>query len=174
MPIIYIIHKGWGAEEVPILNTNQKNWVPSDFVKMYVEMGKEAYLKYEEFNKRYGLTHHANMFLLLGGSRKKDTIRSFEKGTFEIKKWNWANIMAKQILELKEYYPGFKRFGFIAAYVHLTADKNFDHAVLMEKLQFQSRKLVDCTTVDEYYELLREIYNFRTRTESRIIKQIEV
>lgn len=166
MPIIYIIHKGWGAKEVPILNTNQKNWNPSDFVKMYSESGNDNYIKYKEFQERFGFTHGANILLLHGSSRiqgNSNINKAFNEGKFEVKRWVVANIHAKNLVQLKEYYPGYKRFGFVAAYLQLTSDKNFDHAILMEKLSYQSRKLVDCTTVGEYYELLREIYNFRAR-----------
>lgn len=174
MPIIYIIHNGWGAKEVPILNTNQKNWNPSDFVKMYAESGNNHYIQYKEFSERFAFTHHANVMLLQGGAAVTKQTKKFNEGLFEVRKWTWANIIAKQIVELKAYYPGYKRAAFVMAYVQLSRDKNFDHVVLIDKLQFQSRKLVDCTTVGEFYELLREIYNFRARNGSRIIKQIEV
>lgn len=176
MPIIYIVHKGWGSKEVPILNTNQKNWNPSDFVKMYSESGNENYLKYKEFQERYGFTHSANLLLLQGGSVSRGNNSSlakvFNEGKFEVKKWMWANIIAKQLIELKVYYPGYKRYGFVAAYLQLALDPKFEHETLMSKLTFQSRKLVDCTTVNEYYELLREIYNFKARTE-RILTVME-
>lgn len=168
MPIIYIIHKGWGETEVPILNTNQKNWLPSDFVKMYSEMGKEDYTKYKEFSERYGFTHHANILLLSGGSIKSKQTKLFNEGKFEVKKWMWANMIAKQILDLKPHYAGYKRSSFVSAYIQISMDNKFNHTVLMEKMQYQSRKLVDCTTVSEYYELLLEIYNYRTRTGAKV------
>lgn len=177
MPILYIVHRGWGAKEVPILNTNQKNWNPSDFVKMYTDLGNANYAQYKEFSDRYGFNHGANMLLLSGhqmAGGKHGINRKFVDGKFEVRKWMWANITAKQIIELKEFYQGYKRYGFVAAYVQLSMDKNFDHAILMDKVQYQSRKLVDCTTVAEFYELLREIYNFKARNANRIIRLVEV
>lgn len=167
MPIIYIIHKGWGVKEVPILNTNQKNWNPSDFVKMYSQSGNEHYVKYKEFQDRYGFTHSANLYLLTGGRPSKAN-KDFNEGRFEVKKWVSANIHARQIIELKQYYAGYKRSGFVAAYLQLAVDSKFDHNILMNKISFQSRKLVDCSTIGEYYELLREIYNFKQRNGNTI------
>jgi hypothetical protein len=169
MPIVYIIHKGWGEKEVPILNTNQKNWLPSDFVKMYCEAGNNDYIQYKEFSERYGFIHHANVILLAG--RGHDTTKDFNEGRFRVTKWHRANIMAKNLVELKEYYGGYKRSNFVSAYLNLAADPKFDHQILMDKLSYQSRKLVDCTTTKEFYELLREIYNFKSRNESRISKE---
>lgn len=176
MPVIYIIHKGWGANEVPILNTNQKNWNPSDFVKMYVEQGNDNYIKYKEFSERYGFTHHANLLLLTGKSSNgrsgnNNSKHEFGEGTFQVKKWLWANLVAKQIVDFKPLYAGFKRFAFVKAFIMIQSDKNYDHAVMADKLIYQSRKLVDCTTIEEYYELLREIYNFKARNGSRIVKR---
>lgn len=175
MPIIYITHKGWGVNEVPILNSNQRNWNPSDFVKMYCDTGNEHYQKYHEFKERYGFTHGANLLLLQGHvwAKRGGASKLFNDGRFEVTKWVVANIHAKNLIELKQYYPGYKRYGFVNAYLQLAADKNFDHATLMEKVTYQSRKLVDCTTVNEYYELLREIYNFKARNGSKIITVIE-
>jgi len=169
MPIIYIIHRGWGPKEVPVLNTNQKNWNPSDFVKMYSESGMDDYIQYKEFADRYGFTHNANVILLSGGHDKSKRTKDFNEGRFKVRKWMWANLMAKQIIELKPFYAGYKKSSFISAYLRLASDKNFDHALLMDKVQYQSRKLVDCTTVSEYYDLLREIYNYRTRNGHRIV-----
>lgn len=178
MPVIYIIHEGWGADQVPILNSHQKNWNPSDFVHMYCDLGNENYKQYLEFQERYAFNHGANLLLLHGngssGKKKHEITRLFAEGKFEVKKWNWANIIAKQIIELKPFYAGYKRYGFVSAYLQLATDKNFDHAILMDKVQAQQRKMVDCTTVSEFYEMLREIYNFRARNGSRIITKIEV
>lgn len=175
LPIIYIIHKGWGAKEVPILNTNQKNWNPSDFVKMYCDMGNDNYIKYREFTELYGFTHSANLLLLIGtrgtgNSKSANYNKAFGEGKFVIKKWTVANILAKNLVELRQYYAGYKRASFVSAYLKMAADPNFDHSILMEKIVYQSRKLVDCTSIEEYYELLREIYNFKNRNGKLIDK----
>lgn len=162
MPVIYIIHDGWGAKEVPILNTHQKNWKPSDYVHMYSEMGKEDYKQYDEFSKRFGFTHNANLLLLNGASGYKLNA-SFNEGTFKVTKWVRANILGRQIIQFKSYYPGFKRQSFIMAYLQLADEKNFEHDQLMDKIAFQSRKMVHCTTTGEYFSMLKEIYNYKAR-----------
>lgn len=172
LPIIYIIHKGWGPKEVPILNTNQKNWNPSDFVKMYGDLGNDNYLKYKEFVELYGFTHGANLLLLNGSSHggRNNSNKTFCEGNFVIKKWNAANITAKNIIDFKQYYAGYKRTSFVTAYLKIASDGNFDHSILMEKMVYQSRKLVDCTSIEEYYEILREVYNFKNRNGKLIDK----
>lgn len=158
MPIIFTIHKGWGEKEVPVLNTHQKNWNPSDFVKMYAEIGNDNYKKYAEFVSRYGFTHHANL-LLLGGGRDIE----FKEGLFRVKKWDFANIKAKEITEIKVFYEGIKRYAFVSAYLQVSQDSSFEHKTFLEKLKYQSRKLVDCTTTADYFELIKEIYNYRKK-----------
>jgi hypothetical protein len=165
LPILYIIHKGWGEEEIPILNTNQKNWNPSDFVKMYCDMGNEHYIKYKEFQDLYGFTHNTNLLLLRGvGKENKKTVHKlFQEGTFTVTKWAQANAIAKNLYDFKEFFNYFKQTNFVVAYLQLASEKGFQHEFLLHKLRFQSRKLVGCTTVEEYYDLLKEIYNYRTR-----------
>lgn len=161
-PVIFIIHDGWSVKEVPVLNTNQKNWNPSDFLDLYCSLGKNDYLRYKEFNDHYGFSHRVTMMLLANqdGTRHKD----FNEGNFKITKWTQANLLATEITSLKEFYEGYKRAGFVAAYMQLHALKDFKRDVLIQKLRYQSRKLVDCVTVEEYLDLIREIYNYKAKS----------
>ena len=167
-PIIYIIHKGWGSVEVPVLNSKQKNWNPYDYVDQYIVLGVEDYKRYKEFAQAFGFPHNTNLILLQGGSRN-NADRDFVEGNFKILKWTWANLIANNLVSLKDVYPGYKRFKFVSAYIRIQALKGFEHKVLLGKLAYQSRKLVDCTTVDEYFELLREIYNYKSQSSTHRI-----
>lgn len=168
-PIIYIIHKGWGAKEIPVLNTNQKNWIPSDFLGYYLAAGNKDYEVYKHFSDHYGFTHGVNLMLLTGRTDGKSINNLFDCGKFKATKLNQANEIAKQLHGIREYYPGYKRRGFVGAFCKLRTLSNYNHDQLIDKLKYQSRKLVDCTTVDEYFDLIKEIYNYKTRNnENRI------
>lgn len=172
-PIIYVIHKGWGVKEIPVLNTHQKNWNPSDFVRMYTALGIKDYELYEEFTERYGFPHNTNILLLTGGQNSRGKSRSvnaiFSEGKFKVTKWLAGIKHADALKQIGESYEGYKRKNFVAAYLELSKSKNFRHEQLIEKLSYQSRKLVDCTSTEQYYDLLREIYNYKTQLDANRI-----
>lgn len=164
LPILYIIHKGWGVDDIPILNTNQKNWLAGDFLRLYLKQGLKHYEVYKNFDEHWGFTHGVNLMLLTDEKDGRPN-EKFEKGTFKATKLNWANEIAPKIHAIGEFYNGYKRRAFVAAFIKLTKLQGFRQEQLLSKLSYQSRKLVDCTTVDEYFDLLREIYNYKTRNE---------
>lgn len=167
LPVIFIIHKGWGIKEVPILNINQSNWNPSDYVKMYSKLGNEEYIKYKEFQDRWGFPHTSNLQLLLGGEEnRKDGSRMtdrFRNGEFQVKQWHKANIIAENISKLKDFWPHYKQSNFVRAYMRVFGLKNFENDKLLKKMEINGRKLVGCSTSDQYFEALREIYNYMQR-----------
>lgn len=162
LPILYIIHKGWGVDDIPILNTNQKNWLAGDFLHLYLSQGLKHYEVYKNFDEHWGFTHQVNLMLLTDEKDGRPG-EKFEKGLFKATKLNWANEFAPKIHALGEFYNGYKRRAFISAFIKLSKMPGFKDEQLLAKLRYQSRKLVDCTSVDEYFSLLREIYNYKTR-----------
>ena len=64
-------------------------------------------------------------------------------------------------IKVGKYYDGYKWRGFVFALLHLFRHNEFSLNQLLNKLKYQSRKLVDCTTKEQYIALLQEIYNFK-------------
>jgi hypothetical protein len=64
-----------------------------------------------------------------------------------------------------KHYDGASRRSFVFALVHLYEIQGYNHEKMMQKLQYQSTKLVDCTNTKTYLALLEEVYNFRERGE---------
>jgi hypothetical protein len=49
LPVHYIVVKGYGLNEVQVLNSNQKNWTKYDFLESYCAQNKKHYLDFKEF-----------------------------------------------------------------------------------------------------------------------------
>ena len=67
-----------------------------------------------------------------------------------------------------EYYAGYKRRSFVQALLYCFQNDEYNHARLIQKLKYQSTKLVDCTTSDAYLSLIEDIYNFHSKVSDRI------
>lgn len=163
-PIVYIIHKHWGIDEVAILNSNQKNWIAKDFVNAYIEQGITAYVKFKAFDDKWGFGTPVNLMLLCGGKATgSDIYEVFKAGDLKITSELFAEESARKLNDFKDIYVGYKRTKFVTAMVMLFRLRDYNHKTMMHKMKYLSRRLVHCATTTEYFELLKELYNYKAK-----------
>ena len=162
LPVYYIVCKGYGLGEIQRFNANSKNWTADDFMNGYIKLGKKEYEYYKAFKDRYGFAHGEVLTMLVGG-RDIDTVKQFQAGKLKIKKYNEACEMAEKIKKCEPYYEGWKRRSFIGALLQVMKNPQFDIEEFVEKLKYQRSKMYDCGRVEQYVEVIEEIYNFKRR-----------
>lgn len=164
LPLHYIVCKGYGLNEVHILNQNSKTWNSDDYLTGYCNLGYKDYLLYKEFQENYGFGHNECMHILCGHSAGGTFIKElFNTGKFKVKNYEAACTIAEKILLIAPYYEGFKRRSFIFAMLNLFKNPNFEYTEFIGKLKLQPTAMTDCTTVESYITLIEEIYNYRRR-----------
>lgn len=162
LPLHYIICKGYGLNEVHILNQNSKTWNADDYLEGYCKLGCENYLLYRKYKETYNIGHNECM-TILSGTQVKNQIEVFYTGTFKIKNYNEACQIIEKILLIEVYYQGVRRRSFIYAMLQMFKNQNFEFLEFMQKLKIQPTSLIDCTTSTQYIALIEEIYNYRRR-----------
>lgn len=174
-PITYIKVNGYGLQEVQRLNSNIRNWSLKDFTDCYCDLGNAEYIKYRAFKNHYGFDDYSSIALLQGNySGSGSNFNKFRNGRFKIKSYKVASIIAQNILEVGKFYEkGYKRRGFVFALLHMFRHPQFKLKQLLNKLSFQSTKLVDCTKKEQYIALLNEIYNFKQAKKVDLINVYE-
>jgi hypothetical protein len=151
------------------LNTNLKNWQADDFLEGYCELGLEDYLIYRDFKEKYGFGHDETKTLLVGTlSSDGNQVDHFRNGTFKVRDLKRAEKNAEKILMIGNYYDGYRRRAFVKAMLQLFNNKEYNHAEFLNKLSYQSMKLVDCTTFKQYITLIEEIYNYKRYRDNKI------
>jgi len=160
-PVHYLMVKGYGLNEMQLLNSASRNWAADDFLNAYIEAGNPEYVKYKQFKDKYGWGHNECMRILSGDELR--SIDSFRNGKLKIHNISQVIEWAERIEMIKPYYDGIKRRAFIYAMIKLFKNPNYNHATFLGKLQYQSARLVDCTNVDQYTLLIEDIYNYRNR-----------
>jgi hypothetical protein len=167
LPINYIISKGYGLNEVQVLNANMKNWAIVDYVNGYCDLGYKDYLLYRDFVFRYGFTSQVSVLLLSGqqesGSEISSASTKFKSGNFKIKNYDESIQKAEKIMMIEPYYKGYNRRSFIIAMEGMFKNENFEFTEFISKLKQQPTTLQDCTNVSQYKVLIEEIYNYRRR-----------
>ena len=165
LPLNYIICKGYGLDEVHILNENSKTWNSDDYLEAYCNLNYPHYLNYQLFKNRYKLGHKLCMAMLSENTSNAGTsqIKEFYKGVFVIKNFKKACDLADKIEILSQYYEGHRRTSFVFAMLKLFKNENFEFTELLQKLKKQPTALVDCANSQQYISLLEEIYNYRRK-----------
>jgi hypothetical protein len=162
-PIYYVMVKGLGLSEIQILNANAKNWKLEDYIDGYCSMGMQeyCYLKALITKSNLGITPLLSMFTHYNGTSCDD----LKNGQLILNFKNRGLIILEWIKDWVKFYQGGDRRSFIYALIHLYNVKGYSHEKMMQKIKYQSTKLVDCTNTKTYLALLEEIYNFKERGE---------
>ena len=164
-PIHYLLVENFGLSEVQTLNANAKNWKIEDYIDGYCDMGlpEYCYLKTQMTKTGLGVMTLLNIFA--SGSSNGSSLCKVKEGKLEMIHRNRGLVMLKWIQDWRNHYEGATRRSFIFALVNLYNVKAYNHEKMMQKIQYQSTKLVDCTDTKTYLALLEEIYNYKERGE---------
>lgn len=167
IPVYYIVLANLGIHQTQAANADNKNWTSVDFVNTYVELNYAHYKKYIEFQKKYEFSHQVAL-MILEGIQSNARTNEFRTGGFVVNDYERACKWAEMLYLIEPYYDGFKRRSFVIAMVHLFQNDKYDHDEFVQKLQYQSSKMVHCTTLAQYVRLIEEIYNYKRKSEDKI------
>lgn len=166
LPLLYIMVKQYGLEEVQRFNSNQKNFSYEDFANGYIDLGNEDYKTLKEFRQKYDLDWGVSIALLTGTSHRSATdSEKFKSGQFKVKSYKQAVEIADKILEIGQFYPDYNKKYFMYAAIRMIKTPGYNQKHMMDKLRYLSTKLVACSSSEDYLKLLETIYNFKTRSE---------
>lgn len=166
LPLHYVICKGYGLNEVHILNANSKTWNSDDYLEGYCNMGYKNYLSYRTFKQKYGFGHNECITMLTGGNVSAclgDRTKVFYEGKLVLTNEKEAYRIADMIELTSQFYSGYKRRSYVYALIGLLKNKNFEFTEFIQKLKSQPTALCDCTSTEGYVALIEEIYNYRRR-----------
>lgn len=163
VPIRYKVTKGTGSDEMCEMNQLQKNWSPFDHLHRFVEHGNEHYVTFDKFVKEFPMFRYTEIAMFLNNSVttiKRDT---FETGQYVVKNSKIAREWANNILSLKPYFEKYyNKAIFVRAVIKILSNKKeFVFEEFLHKLKLRPTKLVPCGTVEQYIEVIEDIYNFK-------------
>jgi hypothetical protein len=168
LPVYYMIVPGLKLKDVQTINANSHQWSADAYALSYVELGNPNYIKYVQFRDKYKFFHAEACAILSHGSEKKPN-QEFKDGLFVIKDYAMCEQIAQNILDFEPHYTGFRRRSFVRAMIKISRMPFYKHDVMMQKVRYQSTRLVDCVALNDYLLLLEQIYNYKNKDRARFL-----
>lgn len=161
-PIRYKVVKGAGSDEMTEMNTLQKNWSPFDHLHKFVTKGNESYIVFDKFVNDYPMFKYTEVAMFLNNSMSSVKRDTFESGQYVVKNEKKGRLWADYILQLKPYFEKYyNKSIFVRAMVKILSNKkDFVFEEFLHKVKLRPTKLVPCGTVEQYVEMIEDIYNY--------------
>lgn len=164
--LYYIVSDDMKIEDVPIVTKSVKQWTPADILSSYCAAGLPEYLALRGFMERYPFltVSRAAKMCHIGGIQK-DVRLAFENGTYTTNNIAFAEQVCEALLDFEKVGVKFwNDDNFWRAITSLLLNPDYDHSVMMSKMERLSTRLVKCPDTKSYITVLGEIYNDRARS----------
>lgn len=163
VPIRYKVSKGAGTDEMTAMNTLQRNWSPFDHLHKFVVRGNPHYITFDKFVKDYPMFKYTEVAMFLNNSMSSVKRDSFESGNYVVKNEKKGREWANYVLELKPYFEKYyTKSIFVRAFIKIISNKpEFIFEEFLHKVKLRPNMLVACGTVEQYVEMIENIYNYR-------------
>jgi hypothetical protein len=162
-PVRYKVVKGAGIDEMTEMNTLQVNWSPFDHLHKFVVRGVPSYITFDKFVKEFPMFKYTEIAMFLNNNQSSIQRDTFENGQWEVRSVSKAREWANNILQLKEYGEKFfNRAIFVRAMIKVMSNKpEFVFDEFIHKVKLRPMNFKQCGTVDQYVEMVEDIYNYR-------------
>lgn len=168
IPIYYIVSDRITVDDISETNANTLRWRLSDYMDRWLASGKMEYVVLDRFMKKYPFFTLKEALSLCHFGDRHGLDRKFRNGEYRCNDVPYATKVAQALLDFSKFFLHYHDKSFINAVANLIGNRNYNHQIMMARLEYQSTKLVRCADMDSYIELLNEIYNYRSSQKNRV------
>jgi hypothetical protein len=160
-PVYYRIESQAGLEDTILLNANNRKWSTDDYLNSYVKLGREDYIKVQEFKEAYSISTYVAVILLSGyGSR--DALELFRDGKLVINDYDKSELLASTMVELRSLSrDGSWHDRDLISALDQMMSKRIDPKILLDKMKTHNIFLTRRISPKEYLVEFEEILNYQ-------------
>lgn len=173
LPVYYEIKEDMKADDIRLLNDNQKRWSLNDYLNFHARGGNKEYVRLEDFMRKHEMGLVAALIALRQGGRAKDP-DSFKKGTFvfpsleeEIESIEILNKAKKVVEYVIARSPGIETFlksqKFFRCVSLFVSYKSVDFDLFIKKLSQKLEMIRPASRIVDIMEYLKNIYNWKNQ-----------
>lgn len=171
IPVYYVVGEKSESSVIADVNSAARVWPLSAFVNLYVKRGVKDYIKLANYAAQ-GINLLRAASMLIGESAGSNNAgKAIRNGSFKIK----TTYIIDEVLRIRKaiapHAPLIKDGVFTHALSVLVQLKAFDASVLIRRLEINPRMLDKCATKDQAFDMLEEIYNYRSQDKANIAFQ---
>lgn len=147
------------------LERSTTNWNLNDYLVSYCRQGKADYTIIKDYCDETGIALTNAMSMFYGQQASSNNVATrFKDGVFTILNTDHANTVKDIVLYLKKYGVGFAATNyFVQAISKATLVSVFDQTHFKQKIKLFSSFIEKKATVDQYLEMIEDIYNRQSR-----------
>jgi hypothetical protein len=107
--------------------------------------------------------------MLVKNSMSSTERGTFERGEFVVRDMKKAYAWGHDIMKLRQYFEkGYNKSIFVRAMVKVLQNPQFIFDEFLHKVSIRPRSMVMCGTVDQYVQMIEDIYNYRRNNDEKI------
>lgn len=162
--IYYIIDPHFRIQDAIREDIRTAHWTTKDHLDRYANNGVPEFVALRNFWKEYPWLTISNLIRLcaVGGYKKQE----FPDGKYEIDRLDFARRVCNMALDFKPYFKDWHSKTFLDALLQLAVREKYSHPRMIRKFGYQTVKLQRQATVQQYLDVLSEIYNKRESEEN--------
>lgn len=170
VPIYYIVSSKATVSDAAITTAVTKKWTAADYLNRYVAEGRAEYIKLSNFmNEVEFISPKITLLrdLCYYGNRQGLNL-AFSQGKYICNDIPFARKVIKNLVDFGNYVSFYKDERFIRSIASLTANADYDHKRMMDKMSYLSARIVKCPDQQTYFERFNEVYNYHVAEKNKV------
>lgn len=151
-------------------NQNKELWSFMDNIETQVKLGNMNYILLDRFMKNFPDLRPTECIMLVKNSLNSSSREEIGNGLLKLADMKIAYDWGHKIMSIKPFFPRyFNKSIFVRAIVKMLSTKpEFQMDEFIKKIQLRPNMLKPCGTVDQYIQMIEELYNYRRNNVSKI------
>jgi hypothetical protein len=167
VPVSYVI-EDIADDDVSSVCKITRNWNIIDHLRHFVKLGNPHYVVLDRFMKNFPTLRPTEAMMLVKNSGTAQARFQFEQGSFETKSMDIAYQWGHNIMSLRPYFDGYCKSIFVRALIRVLQNPQFNFDEFLHKVKLRPSMIHMCGTVEQYLEMIEEIYNYRRKTDEKV------
>jgi hypothetical protein len=165
IPVAYIVDENtMTTAEIAELQSASKSWNHNDYAHSFSTTDNgDSYRLYQDFKTIYPEFSHSVILIMLTGINytSEKVIEAFKNGTFTVKSYSKAKIIAETLKKLAPFYKGYNRRSFVLSIIYMMTNKDFTLERLLRKMPARCKQIMDFSKMEDYVDTLQDMYNWK-------------
>lgn len=164
--IYYMIDPDGSLQKAINEDSLTDHWTTKQHLKRFAAVGKSDFVMLDNFWKEFPWLTISNLIRLCASTGYKKA--EFPKGIYHVDRIGFARKVCLMALDFKPYFKEWDSKTFLDTLMNLAANQNYYHNRMLRKIKYQASRLTRQATVQQYLDVVSNIYNNREAEENHI------